>query len=503
MQCQKRANACGAWLWLLAAIVLLGGLGGLVPIDQTDFWWHLALGRRIVAEGAVPRVADQSWLLPPDTPFIYGSWLAEWLLFRLYQLGGLEVIVTTRNLLLAGLLLLVGLEARRRSGAWLPAALAAGGVGLMILNNVSVRPQIFAWLPFAALTLLLGAVRGGQARPAWLVLAVPLMIFWVNVHGTFVLGLALLGLTALGETLRRWRGGAWRRSPCVRWLWGATLAGALSLLINPYGWRILVFVRNLVGHPTVQQLSNEWQPPDLLAFPGVLLPLALVVIALGVVRSRRCDLTDAMLLGAFTLLGVSAVRSLIWFAIVAWPIAAGALWRERQPALRQAPPVVTAGLTTALLALFVLLQPPFKPLLRLPAVFSGLGASVADGWLIGAGTPVQAVDWLRAHPLPPQARLFHEMRYGSYLMWALPEQRVALDGRLELYPYALWLRYLHIVEDEAAPTELERLGATHALLSRAHQPKLIARLERDRAWRQVYADQTAVIFERTTLVSQP
>lgn len=505
-------------IWPLVVLAVFGCLGALVPIGPLDFWWHMAIGREIARSGSVPTTDLFSWTLPPNTPFFYQSWLSEWLFYQLHTLGGLGAIVVTRNLLLVSAYALIGLDARRRSRSWRLAALAIGGAGLMTLNNLTVRPQMFSWLLFAATWALLSRFRAEadaqQDRPLqgrYLLLVPLLMCAWVNLHGAFAVGLGLIGLTVAGETLKLligWRGRderALRRSR-VMWLW---LIGALSgaaLLINPRGLAVIGYVGRLVGNPAVRQLVVEWQPTDLLTFPGVLIPFALTLAAwLWRRRPERFDPTDALLLLAFAWLAWRGQRNVIWFGMVAWPIVAGLLARPLHTArpFRRAPapgvPLINYAAMLGLGLPLLAVQPPFKAALDLPPVFAGLGHSVAEGSLIDQSTPVAAVEWLRDHPLPADARLFHDMGYGSYLVWALPEVRVSIDPRIELYPLADWQRYQRITRNQNALAELADLQATHALLSRLDQPELIETLAAPGSgWTQRYADDRAVFFERIT-----
>lgn len=533
-------------IWPLVVLATFCCLGALVPIGPLDFWWHMALGRDIARGGAVPIVDTYSWILPAATPFFYQSWLSEWLFYQLYLLGGLGLIVVTRNLLLLTAYGLVGLDARRRSGSWRLAALAIGGAGLMTLNNLTVRPQMFSWLLFAATWALLSRFRtgtrgqgsgvrsqgpeaGGQrvAPPdnyqsltpdprslipdPWLLLVPVLMCAWVNLHGAFAIGLALIGLTVAGETTKLLL--SWRRpetqalAPArLGWLWLTAVLSGAALLVNPRGLDVLGYVAGLVSNPTVRELVIEWQPTDLLTFPGVLIPFALLLAVLLWLRQpARFDLTDALLLVAFAVLAWRGQRNVIWFGMVAWPIIAGLLAqaaRATRPAARRRPaglPLINYSMLVGLSLPLLIVQPPFKATLDLPPVFAGLGRSFPEGSLIDNSTPVAAVAWLQAHPLPADARLFHDMGYGSYLMWAMPDVRVYTDPRIELYPLAIWQRYQRIARNDNARAELASLQATHALLSRAGQPELITALaDAGSGWTQRYADNQTVFFERTT-----
>jgi hypothetical protein len=112
-----------------------------------------------------------AWSLPPMLPFTYGAWLGEYLLYLVYQLGRLPLLIFTNTLLLVLAFALVGLK---------PAAgglLAAGGVVLILaagmsFNNTALRPQIWAFLPFMAFLILLGAYTDRQVQPS-LAIAAP------------------------------------------------------------------------------------------------------------------------------------------------------------------------------------------------------------------------------------------------------------------------------------------------------------------------------------------
>ncbi len=56
--------------------------------------------------------------------------------------------------------------------------------------------------------------------------------------------------------------------------------------------------------------------------------------------------------------------------------------------------------------------------------------------LLSTLTPVSAAEYLRGNP---GGKLFNDMGYGSYLIWAVPEQKVFMDPRIELYPLQQWL----------------------------------------------------------------
>jgi hypothetical protein len=426
------------------------------------------------------------------------------LLYSVHAVGGLAAIVWLRNLLLVATWTIVAFEAKRRSGSWRLAALAIGGLTMLTINNMTMRPQTFSWLPFAVFIVLLARYRD-QVLCGRVLLALPvIMSAWVNLHGAFILGIVIVALTALGETFSAlWLHKDHERWKRVRWLWIIAGATVLATMVNPAGIGVWAYVRNLLGNQPVQGLVSEWQPLEMTSIAGVLFG-ASVLLSIGAwMRSKTSiALTDILLWAAFLWLALGGVRSVLWWAMLAWPVIVGTLRVPAHPRTRALPRnVLNTGLAALILLVPLAAQPPFKPWLILPPVFGGLGNAVPDGTLVTADTPVLAVEWLQRNPLPADARLFQDMGYGSYLILALPQTRVYVDPRIELYSLEEWMRYKQITAACRYNETLGELGVTHLLLDRKGQAELITALERDVAWHTIYADTTTLLYARTSQVA--
>jgi hypothetical protein len=492
-------------LWVIMALTLIGVIIALAPTTPHDFWWHLKVGQ-IVAERGIPSTNLFAWTLPADAPFIYATWLGEWLFYALYQLGGLPATVLARNLLgLAGFTL-VAVEARRRSGSWRLAGLAALLAAAMTINNLPARTQNWSWVPFSLYLLILGAYSDGRVHRRALLALPPIMVFWVNVHGAFVLGLALVAIVAAGETLRRLlkqpRALGWDRLGA---LYLAGVGTAAAALLNPIGSGIFGYVTKLTSSESIQTLVIEWQPPTTHSLAGVFFFASiLALLAAFALGRRRPTITDLLLVGAFLWLAWGGQRHVVWYGMVAMPLLAQSLAAPRSPLARAPGPKGTPPrlvlpstlLALALLALIVVVQPPFKPRLGLPQPYKDLFADVPGGpELFSADTPVGAAAYLRAHP---GGRLFNEMGYGSYLNWALyPDMQVFADPRVELYDLTLWQDYLAIGEARDYNALLiGKYGVTRVLLDRRIQPRLAAALAVDSGWEREYTDGRAEIYRK-------
>ena len=482
-------------VWLFAALALVALRALLTPIPPSDFWWHLAMGRAIAAQGSIPPV-DQFSFTQAGAPFFDQSWLAQLLMYALYQAGGAAGVVVTQALVLAlayGLLL--RLCVIRSGRVNLSVALLLLSLPL-VFDNWTVRPQSYAFPIFAGFLTVLSEYRLGLGRRLWLL--PPLMALWVNIHGSFVLGLALVGLTLVGETIKLLRPPAAkiddttpavsRQSSVVELLsWG--LITAAAVLLNPRGVSVLGYVRNLLGSSAVTGLVTEWAPPTIRTLEGqIFFVFAIVCAAVLIYARRRPDLTDLLLAGAFFWLALGAGRNVVWLGFVAMPLLAAQaatllpLPSARRPA---GSPALNATVVGLLALMLVAALPWLKPALFPPAV----------GALLSEDTPVAAVRFLRAQPERPR-RLFHSEATGSYLLWAAPEQPVFIDTRIELYPIEQWRDYVNLGQGNNVAELLGKYAIDGLLLSRESQRPLIDAVRRDSAWIERYHDDQTAYFTR-------
>ena len=497
-------------LWAIFALSLVGWFISMVPTTPHDFWWHLKVGELIATSG-IPQTNLFAWALPVDQAYVYQSWLGEWLFYMIYQLGGLPLVIFTRNLLGIAAYTLVALEARERSGSWRWAAAAALAAGAMTINNFPARTQNWSWLPFLLSFMILSRYSAGRAGSRWLAALPLLMIFWVNVHGAFVMGLLVAGAFAVGETLRRLthqpRALNWLQ---LRWLYLACAAMGLATLANPLGVGIYSYLRTMLNDPASQRLVIEWQTPDPRVLAGGLFYAGvLAVIAAFAFARRRPSITEVLLICGLAWQAFVGVRYVIWFGMVAMPLVAQALSAPRlvfslegsaatRPAGRERGGGTVANLVVAglQLALVATAQPWLKPLLPLPAEFRALYADLPGApQLFSADTPVAAVEHLRAAPCA--GRIFNEMGYGSYMAWALyPQAQAFVDPRVELYPLALWQDYIEITRGYRLEAQFARYDVACVLLDRTIQPGLAEAMPNLTGWQQSFSNGRSEVWRR-------
>ena len=485
-------------LWIL---VVLGGIFVFVnthPIRPHDYWWHIAVGREILTTGQIPAVDIYSYTASgAPYPSYRMFWLMEIALYSIYHLGGAALVVFTQSLVVTGAYLFLFLTGLRLTQDWRVSALGVLFAAALGMNDWNVRPQTITFLIGAVFVFLIHYIRSGGKR-GWAA-AFPLgMLLWVNSHGSFALGLLLIGLWLSQELWEVWvarRTGSLHAGKGYLKVAGAAFLATLgACLVNPSGLGIIQYLTTLGGNPVVQKLVVEWAPPTFDTLAGGLFFAGLLLTALILVVSPHRP--TIFQLGCFISLAAISLktsRGIIWFGLVMAPVLAehslallSSLRKRASPSGGyRGSPMVNWLLAGSLAALALITLPWFKSWLPLPPAKAGL---------ISAETPVEATRALLE--IQPAGEVFHAMSFGSYLIWqAQPEYRVFVDGRIELYPEGVWLDYLQISNAQGDwAARLENYGVHTLMLSRREQPALVTAVLNDPRWELAYEDAAALIF---------
>lgn len=485
-------------LWALTTLAGIFTFVNTHPIRPQDFWWHLKIGQQIVTTGAIPTV-DTFSLTQAGAPYTYWVfWLMESAFYLLYRHGGPALIICAQSLCLTLAYGLVLWNAQQRAHSWRIAALVTLCAAALGIQDWNVRPQVIAF-PLAALLLI--AIQAYRRQPRWwLLLCGPLCTWvWVNSHGTWPIGFILMFLWLADESWQLLHAHLTKATALPPLPWGpvvALLASAGAGLLTPQGYGIIGYVVQMGGDPRIQHLVPEWAAPTFATSGGTLFLLALLGSAAVLALSpRRPTLYQLGIFLGFAFLGLHTSRGSIWFGLVMAPIlaehlallaqAAAALCHRSEAPSNPGIPLLNKLLASILLATALVTLPWFKANLPLPAAKAGL---------LSTETPVEATRFLLREK--PPGPLFHELAYGSYLIWAAaPEYRVFVDTRIELYPLAIWEDYLAITRaNEDWETELAEYDVQTLMLSRINQPALIEAARQSTEWEIIYEDEQTVIF---------
>ncbi|MGD9496958.1 MAG: hypothetical protein AB7Y46_11720 [Armatimonadota bacterium] len=479
------------------AVVLYCGIVGAVwPRRTYDIWWHLATGKLIVEQHAIPDADPFTWTRA-GAPWITHEWAWEVPMYVLYAAWGHAGLMVLRTVVsVAACALLVWLCLRR--GASPLATMAVCALAIFAARPLfNDRPQVVSILGFVAMLCLIQMAQEGRER---FLLAAPLvMVPWVNLHGGFVFGPGLLALYAAGALVGwvlQWRDAKpLRPSPAV--VLGALLLALGACLANPHGIAGAVYPLDYVigEHAWHKTWITEYQSPDFSEPIFLWLGVLIVAMAAILAASRRgSGLWDIALTAVFLFMALKWQRNIALFAFAVAPMLAvhltDLLERVVPAALagpdhRREPTALYAGIMVALAVLAVLAVP--SALRRVDVVFS-------------QDYPIECVRFADREGI--EGRMFNTYRWGGYLIWRLwPRQRVFIDGRADVIgrEIAMDWQKAHKLEDGWQEV-LERYRIDWAILS-VSSP-LCRALEIHPDWRLACEEPTARLYVRRGSVAE-
>jgi hypothetical protein len=450
-------------------------------LADPDTYWHLATGKWMLAERAFPR-HDIFSHTAFGKPWVNMEWLAQTVLFVIYNLFGWRGLVLLSGLTTAiTFVLLYALLARE-----LRATVALGASAISFLfasSHFLARPHLLTFPIIVVWTTFLARASEQSRRPSlWLL---PLMVLWANLHGGFTLGLLLaagFGLEAIiAAPIPQ------RRRTLIAWVafwFGAMLAGC----ITPYGYEYLLQTHHVLELGDLLRQIGELRPmnPSSDFTQEVIL---LCLLALALLFGAKIGIIRVFMIVGLLHLGLQYVRGLAIFALVLPLMLAHPLQQQ-----------------------FAFLRPSADPFplfdkFRPFALTLALTATVVAAGLLGtayvtlrstdvpadAFAPAAAVDYvIKANVGGP---VLNDYDFGGYLIFrGIP---TFIDGRTLPFGKQFALDYFDAMT-LGADDKLDRLADTYKVSWTLLRPRSAAAVHFDHSpgWRRLYADDVAVVHVR-------
>jgi hypothetical protein len=481
------------------------------PLWHTDLWGHLAYGRQIAAFG----IPETEPLLPlcQGVTFVDFSWLSELLAYHAYAWRGAAALQFAYAGSVTFCVAVLALCSLRKTGSVVAAALAAAIYVWVDWQQLAiVRPQLAGCacfllvFAFGRARLLPSRIAGENRlsrsfalpRTHGLLIAV-LFAVWANLHGSFLVGLALLAAFGCGRV-----GDLVRRTGSLRAVLGDSrvrrgavlmFVATAAVMLNPYGWRIYPEAWHLSSNPNLADLV-EWKPPGLWMSQGrAAVAVTIGLVALYLLTPRRISTTELLLLVGFGAATLATSRMIVWWGPIAAYYAsahAAAIWKRRRGGLglstgstrrvpaRFATLVVCAALVCTPLTTVLSQRPVHDPRESL-----------------SPQTPVEAVDFL-CEDLSFHGQIFNTLEWGDYLLWAGPPGlEVFVASHVHLVPRPVWEDYMRVITlDDGWRTVLERYRINTAIVDDDQHAALADALREDPAWSIAYEDAQGLVLVR-------
>jgi hypothetical protein len=461
---------------------------------DTDLWGHIAFGETIIKQGRVPWLDYYSYSAP-GIPYFDHEWLAQVIIAGVYDtLGVVGLKLMKLALTAATILLLAGAEGETGASPGVQSGVLMM-VALALLPLMQFRPQLFTFMLMAALLLILARDNYRGRAPVWLL--VPMMMLWVNLHGGFIIGLAIIatygGVTGLQGLLE---GRGWRRPLRFAAITGATAAATLA---TPYGTNAWGAIFQTFERPSILNADMEWQP--LLVFVrgiwaqhvgnGFLLLWLAMLIFLAVTLVLTPSREDLPLVAVAIVMGISPFVSVRNMAL-AMIAAAVPLARHCQMLLDKAR---SRSVRDTAKSTSDVLRPATQIFMVSLAIVLAVNTGLFSRRMLTANTsPLGALAFMQRHDL--HGNVLCDFGWGEFMIFHDADSRVFIDGRYQLvYPPKVIEDYMAFHHGlPSAADMLESYQHDYVLISPGSDSYKLMSSRKD--WKLIYSDSASVLFAR-------
>ena len=464
---------------LFTAVFALFGLGvGIERLSDNSFFTHLATGRWILDHG-IPREDFYSFTAP-GTKWVVQSWLADVLYAQLDRSFGAFGIRVLGALTGTAITVLVFRLALRLSGERIRASLVSIAALAGLYTLWSERPLLLGVLFFVVLLWIVEVPDCLVGRHPLIALPVVFWL-WANVHGSFALGFAYLGLHVLG----RWLDGArpWQGRERLLVI-GSLLAFAVTFL-NPYGPALVFFPVELMQRGDVLRDVIEWMSPDFRTVRGQAFLLWIAVFVVVVARGpRRVSRRDLVVTIPFLILALWALRNVAIAPLVGLPVVARVLAVDPETAEARRREEQRSPIAWVLAAVLVFVG------------FALVARAAGQPDFVTTAYPVRAMNALEDRGLIG-SRLLLDDGDAAYAELAYPdEQRVFMDDRYDMFPIGVIDDFMVVAGGhEGWDRVLDRYDVQTIVWDRSRP--LVQLLEQSGDWTEIHRDKTWIAYVRT------
>ena len=200
----------------------------------------------------IPKTDPFSYTMP-SYPYIEHAWLADIVIAGLFPyIGMLGLAILFSILALAAL----GVHLVPTPKKWL--LLAFTLAALTFLPFFGIRSQIMGWLLFSVTLKVISFAPDSR----WRYFLPLILLLWVNVHGSFAIGIAVILLDLVYTFIKKH--GSLRQVFIF-------LLSILVTFINPYGMQIWreVWMTVAGNSNDLRWFISEWYPAVFFAFPAM------------------------------------------------------------------------------------------------------------------------------------------------------------------------------------------------------------------------------------------
>lgn len=458
-------------------------------LNDPDTLMHITIGKWILQNGSVPD-HDVFSFTRSGAPWVPHEWLSDIVLYLVHYTTGwaglivMSVVCATTSLAYLFRFML------DRSVPAVYALILLIVSATSLLNHLLARPHILVWPILVVWVGTLIKSNEQKEGPPYSLLV--LMMLWANMHGSYILGLAILLPLAL-EGIRI-TPIANRHTCALRWLVFVALAGLVTL-VTPYGWHGYRLIFELLSQPTLTTIV-EWSAADFSQINAIEIWIFVLLCFMGLGMLQlpliRLVILLCLLYEALTHVRYFSIFGLLVPLLIALPFAqqyrvfSKRIGRSYEP--------------------YPSMQADFLAPVAIPKIIVASIGLILFAWAVSAYNrpeppknimPVAAVDAALNAGLA-NSPVFHDFGYGGYLIYrGVP---VYVDGRADMYGSEFIADYNRLSEPDRIDDFEKMLDQKNIVWTLLPLDSRFARVLENRAgWSLLFKDADNIAYRRSSV----
>lgn len=456
-----------------------------------DFGWHLKVGEQIVREKSVPHFDYYNYPLEGRT-WADHEWLANTITYWIYIYLGYPALNILFAIIALAVFIILHISARKyfpQANAFLIALFQILGL-LACLPHFGVRMQEISVLNILLLFLIIKHYEKNKNYKILLFIP-PLFYLWSSLHGGFLIGVAILffwPLIKFTETIILTKFPSWSfvedknklKFKQIFLFLIFSVLGLAATFITPYGFELYQFLGGYKNNFYLRWIS-EWLPIFYLPIPywqilyeGILVAATILIIIYSFKKKYKLPLWEIALSILFLIMAIKSKRHFPLLFIASFPILIyflSSFFNSQNDAL------LNSLLTNNKKENFNKKWGKGLLVIKIYAII-GLLALAANKSLnikpVGnpfsffkEKYPYEAVNFLKNNSQYDNLKIFNDYDWGGYLIWAMPERKIFIDGRLPQVSFAghtFLEEYIEFFKEGGAEEKLKNYNIGLALI---------------------------------------
>lgn len=424
-----------------------------------DIWWHLRTGD-LLLKGIFP-TQDIFSFTAFGKPWTLHEWGSEVLFALVYKGMGISGLIILKSFVFAVTFGLAFNMMLRKNINILVCFIFT--LILMVGSVVSwtVRPHMFTGLFLVMLFYIYIEFKHHKNQKALRCLPL-IFLVWINLHGGFIIGFIFLGICIVAELINIFIQYDKEKSLSFyecKLLMFYTLISFAACFINPNTYEGVLYPLMYLGNQMDSHLISEWNPPTIRSDVQFFIMVFFIITGL-LFYKKKLFLYEVFFILAFIFFAFSARRHISIFTLIAIPIVAS-LWQN----------IIFSGynrifdIASGRLKLFLrkisdyfdsrsnwlyLMERQLKyhtiPILGILflILLCGFKGEKFNIGLDRSQYPIEIVDYIKSNNI--KGNMFNQYGWGGFLIWSLPDRKVFIDGRMDVYKKEISDQYFTIID---------------------------------------------------------